>query len=459
MFQPSRARGNTALVASATLALGIGIGANLRPADAASTQRATPAPTHYSRYQKLDMFARALTIIEQHYVRPVDDQELVYASIRGLVGELDPHTSFLPPQEAKLLREDIEGAFGGVGMVVVLGRDPDGTRFLDVRDVVPDGPADEAGVEPGHRVVRIDGQPIAHFPDLQHAITTIRGKPGTTIKVTIEDPSRDIVRTITLTRQVIDPPAVEVTYLGEGVGVLRLRDFPEKATREVREGLASLERLAGKSKLRGVVLDLRDNGGGLLDEAIGIADVFISDGVIVRTRARRGVVVDEARARRTGTKPGVPLVVLVNKGSASASEIVAGALQDHGRAVVIGERTYGKGSVQAPFELGDGSLLKLTVALYYTPDDRLIQAAGIVPDVFVGAGTPGESAVRRDSRPEIRPERAHPRHLKPEDFGRMAADLADESMAVRTAGDDLQLRAAVQHLEAWSRIDAGASRE
>ena len=459
MLQAWRARGITTLLASTTLVLGIGIGANLRPASATdSTETAKPAPVHYSRYRKLDTFARALTLIEQHYVRPVDDQELVYASIRGLVAELDPHTTFLPPREAKLLREDIEGAFGGVGMTVVLGRDPDGTRFLDVRDVIPDSPADDAGIEPGHRVVRIDGKPIAHFPDLQRAITTIRGKPGTPIKITVEDPAKGVVRTVTLTRAVIDPPAVEVRYLGDGIGVLRLRDFTEAATREVREGLAELKQRSGKTGVRGVVLDLRDNGGGLLDEAIGIADIFISEGVIVRTRARRGVVVDEARARRAGTNSSVPLVVLVNKGSASASEIVAGALQDHGRAVVVGERSYGKGSVQSPFELGDGSLLKLTIALYYTPDDRLIQAAGIVPDVFVGAGVPEEVGQRRDSRPEISPERAHPRHLRPEDFGRFAAEHADETVPVRAAADDLQLRVAVQHLEAWSRVAAGGSR-
>lgn len=448
-----RVRAATLALCSSCLVSGIGIGTTLRPAEAAPGPK--PAPADYSRYQKLDMFARALAIIEQYYVRPVDDRELVYASIRGLVSELDPHTMFLPPQEAKLLREDIEGAFGGVGMVVVLGRDPDGTRYLDVRDVIPDGPADDAAIEPGHRIVRIEGQPIAHFPDLQRAITTIRGKPGTAIEVTVEDPSRGIQRTVTLTREIIDPPAVETQYLGGGIGVLRLRDFPEDATPEIRGGLATLEREAGKTGLRGVVLDLRDNGGGLLDEAIGIVDVFVSEGVIVRTRGRRGVVVDEARARRTGTESDVPLVVLVNKGSASASEIVAGALQDHGRAVVVGERTYGKGSVQAPFELDDGSLLKLTTALYYTPADRLIQAAGITPDVFVGAGDP-KALSQTDSRPEIEPERAHPRHLRPEDFGRMAASTVDESPAVRAAGDDLQLRVSVQHLEAWQRIDKGA---
>jgi carboxyl-terminal processing protease len=270
------------------------------------------------------------------------------------------------------------------------------------------------------------------------------------VRITIEDPSRGVLRTVSLVRAVIDPPAVEVRYLGEGLGYLRLRDFPEAATREVREGLDSLAELAGGT-LEGVVLDLRDNGGGLLDEAIGIVDVFVADGAIVRTRGRRGVVLDEARARRVGTKTDLPLVVLVNKGSASASEIVAGALQDHRRALVVGERTYGKGSVQAPFELDDGSLLKLTTALYFTPHDRLIQASGITPDIHVGSAGP-EGIPNRDSRPELAPERSAPRHLRPEDFGRPEAELVDETAALRAAGDDVQLRAAVQHLKAWERI-------
>lgn len=433
------------------LLVGIVVGASLRPAIAAPQARAEPAPAGYSRFAKLDMFARALAIVEQHYVRPVDDQQLVYAAIRGLVSELDPHTSFLAPDEAKLLREDIEGAFGGVGMVVVLGRDEDGGRFLDIRDVVPDGPADRAGIQAGHRIRRIDGKSIAQFPDLQRAISTIRGQPGTRIQVTVEDPARGILRTVTLTRAVIDPPAVEVRYLGDGYGVLRLRDFPESAAREMREGLAELRQKAGKTGLRGVVIDLRDNGGGLLDQATGVVDLFVADGTIVRTRGRQGVLVDEIRARRVGTETDVPLVVLVNKGSASASEIVAGALQDHGRALIVGERTYGKGSVQAPFELDDGSLLKLTTALYYTPDDRLIQASGITPDVYVGAAPPG-ALPNRDSRPELKPERENPRHLEPEDFGRVTPLMRDEGPAIRATGEDLQLRAAVQHLQAWTRV-------
>jgi len=436
---------------SAGITIGVAASSQARPA------RILKAPAEYSRYQKLDVFARALAIVEQYYVRPVDDGRLIHAAVAGMVSELDPHTAFLPPREAKLLREDIEGSFGGIGMVVVLGREPDGDRYLDVRDVIPDGPAERAGVAVGQRVVRIAGQPIADFADLEQAIVKIRGKPGTTISLTLEDPERGILRTYELTRAIIDPPAVELRYLGEGLGVLRLRDFPEDATREMSDGLKELRTEAGKLGLRGVVIDLRDNGGGLLNEAIGIVDLFVDEGSIVRTRGRRGVVLDEARAHRPGTERTVPLVVLINKGSASASEIVGGALQDHRRAVIVGERSYGKGSVQTPFELEDGSLLKITTALYYTPNDRLIQASGITPDLFVGAvaaEVAAEAVPTLDSRPELPAERENPGHLKPEDFGRESPPRIDESVAVRAAGDDLQLRTAVQHLRVLARLAA-----
>ncbi len=450
-------RFRTLAIASTSLAVGLALGASLRPAVAAEP---VAAPSTFSRYQKLDMFARALSIIEQNYVRPVDGDQLMYAAIRGLVSELDPHSNFLVPAEARLLREDIEGVFGGVGMVVVLGRDPDGTRFLDVREVITDSPADDADIVTGSRITRVDGKSIAQFPDLQRAITMIRGEPGTTIRVTVEDRARGTSRTVALVRAVIDPPAVEVRAMGEGIASLRLREFSQDSARELRDAIATLRRTApaGAKAVRGIVLDLRDNGGGLLDEAIDIVDLFVEEGVIVRTRGRRGTVVDEARAHRPGTEAEVPLVVLVNKASASASEIVAGALQDHGRALIVGERTYGKGSVQAPFELEDGSLLKLTTSLYYTPDDRLIQASGITPDVHVGvaptgaAPAGGSTAPLADSRPEISPERDAPRHLRPEDFGRIVPRSVDESPAVRAAGDDLQLRTAVQHLVAWDRV-------
>jgi carboxyl-terminal processing protease len=411
------------------------------------------APATHSRYRKLDLLARALTTIEQHYVRPVDGERLVHAAIRGLVSELDPHSEFLDPREARLLREEIEGAFGGVGMVVGLQRDEHGLTYLAVREIIVGGPADRANVNVGERIVAIAGRSVGHFVDLREAIMTMRGDPGTKVRFTVVSKDGKARREIAVTRERIDPPGVEPRYLGEGLGVLRMRDFPEHAARELTAAVGQLRKVAGDDGLKGVVLDLRDNGGGLLDEAIDVADVFLSEGVIVRTRARGGEVVDVARAVRPGTSSRLPLVVLVNGTSASASEIVAGALQDHGRALVVGERTYGKGSVQAPFELGDGSLLKLTIALYYTPHDRLIQASGVTPDVRVAAVSAPVRVAPKATGTGFESERAHPRHLRPEDFGRTSVPPEKETEALRAAGDDPQLRVAIQHLRAWDRLE------
>jgi carboxyl-terminal processing protease len=429
-----------------TLAVGIGLGASIHAAVAAEPVGTPPAD--FSRYQKLDLFARALAIIEQHYVRPVDSERLMYGALDGLVSELDPHTDFLRPEDAQMLREDIDGRFGGVGLVVTMERDDDkgGTVYLAIRDVIPAGPAAKQGIEVGDRIVNIEGKEVSQYVDLRDAIRVMRGEKGTSVTFTVVKPGKT-PRSLTVVRDIIDAPAVETKYLGDGIGVLRLRDFQKTSARELQSGLTSL-RDESSGKLRGVVLDLRDNGGGLLDQAIATVDLFVSDGVIVRTRGRHGRLTDEARARRPGTWATVPLVVLINKASASASEIVAGALQDHQRALIIGERSYGKGSVQAPFELDDGSVLKLTTALYYTPHDRLIQASGIAPDVRAGPN-PAEYA---DSRPELEPERADPQHLKPEDFGREALPAEDGSAAVDAAENDHQLAVAVQHLQAWDRI-------
>ncbi len=423
------------------------------------------SPVDYSRYRKLDLFARALAIVENYYVRPVDSEKLIYSAIGGLVGELDPHSEFLPPREAKMLREDMEGSFGGVGMVVVLRQEtePQARYVLEVREVIPKGPADQVGVQVGDLIPAIEGKPVGHFFDLRRAIMAMRGKPGTDVHFTLERPApvvegkpqgKPTVRSIKVTRDFIDSPAVVGKYLGEGLGHVRLRDFSETCARELSDAIAALREQAGKAGLAGVVLDLRDNGGGLLDQAIDVVDLFVSEGAIVRTRGRRGELLEEKRAVPGGAWAKLPLVVLVNKASASASEVVAGALQDHRRALIVGERTYGKGSVQAPFELGDGSMLKLTIALYYTPNDRLIQASGIQPDVVVGT----EFRTYKDSMPELDPERSQPRHLKPEDFGYPPASLVDDSEAVRAAEGDAQLRAAVQHLRALAQVQVRGGR-
>ncbi len=441
--------------------LGAGLGAGIHAAVAAPSgagpSRSNPkaevpiaAPLDYSRFRKLDIFARALSTIEQHYVRPVDGERLIQAAIGGLVSELDPHSEYLRPKEARLLREDIEGSFGGVGMVVIqkFESEPQPRLVLDVREVIPGGPAARAGVREGDMILAIEDKPISHYVDLRRAIMVMRGDPGTKVTFTVEHKGQT-PRTVTVSREVIDSPAVISTYLDDGIGHIRLRDFSETSARELERALETLRSSTVDRKLKGVVLDLRDNGGGLLDQAISVVDLFVADGAIVRTRGRRGALLDEVSARSGGPWNSVPLAVLVNKASASASEVVAGALQDHRRALIVGERTYGKGSVQAPFDLGDGSILKLTIALYYTPADRLIQATGITPDVLVGK----KAAVFEDSHPDLEPERAHPRHLQPENFGyRPTEDDKDISGAVAAAGDDFQLRVAVEHLETIGRV-------
>lgn len=447
---------------TATLLLcGMAFGAGamaLRDVEAGPAPPIKSTPPDYSRYRKLDLFARSLAIVEQHYVRPVDSERLIYAAIAGLVSELDPHSEFLPPGEAKLLREDIEGSFGGVGMVVVLRQEtvPPARILLEVREVVAGGPGARAGVKVGDLISAIEGKPIGHFFDLRRAISAMRGVPGTKVSFVIETPvarGKPVPRTLTVNREFIDSPAVVPAYLGEGLAHVRLRDFSETSAHELSEAIAAMKTAAGKPGLQGVVLDLRDNGGGLLDQAIAIVDLFVDEGPIVRTRGRMGALLDESRARPGGAWSKLPLTVLINKASASASEVVAGALQDHRRALIVGERSYGKGSVQAPFELGDGSVLKLTISLYYTPADRLIQASGILPDVIVGTGV----TAYQDSLPELEPERAHPRHLKPESFGFPPSNQNDEGEAVRAAGSDAQLRAAVLHLRSHVYLQSRAS--
>ncbi|TPV96604.1 MAG: S41 family peptidase [Myxococcales bacterium FL481] len=414
----------------------------------ATAQPAPAASSDYSRFQKVDLFAKALALVEQHYVRPVDDTALIYAAIDGLMDELDPHSGFLDPREAELLREDIGGKFGGVGLVVKMVREPEHTPpvYLEVSDVITGGPASAAGVDVGDRIVTIEGKPVAHFARLDDAIAVMRGAVGTRVEFQTQREGQP-ARTIEVIRGEVDPPAVEMRHLGEGIGLVQLAAFQQGCAREVDEAIDALAQDSGHS-LAALVLDMRDNGGGLLGEAVAVADMFLDRGVIVRTRSRGEELVEEISARRRGTRRDLPLVVLINKGSASATEIVAGALQDHRRALLVGERSYGKGSVQSPFTLHDGSMLKLTTALYYTPRDRLIQAAGVIPDVLVGDQlTPYE-----DTRPDLPVERDVPGHLRPEEFGRSPPSPPGASEALAAAGDDAQLRVAVEHARAFTRV-------
>jgi carboxyl-terminal processing protease len=331
-----------------------------------------------SPYPRLEIFARALSHIENSYVGEVDDDAILEGAIRGMLKVLDPHSAYLNVNELRILDNDTQGQFGGVGIEVDVD---DG--WLTVLRVMPGGPAARAGVQPGDRMLSIENT-SARDLSIDDALSRMRGEPGTQVHVQLRRRGVDASIALVLTRDVIRIEAVEGRLLADQVLYVQLRVFQEDSAAQLRHVIdEAVEHAAKGGGVRGVMLDMRDNPGGLLSSAILIADEFLREGLIVSTRGRNGKLLRENSANAAGTRPDWPMVVLVNGYSASASEIVAGALHDHRRAVLVGTRTFGKGSVQNVIDLPDGSALKLTTALYYTPNGTSIQAKGIEPDVMI----------------------------------------------------------------------------
>jgi len=337
---------------------------------------ASEVPARRSPFEPLSIFARALAYVELAYIEPVDQESLVYGAIRGLADSLDPHSVFLDPEEYEILKSDAEGRFAGVG-VEVSTRD----GWLTILSVFEGGPAAKAGLRPGDRFLSIEGEDARDLR-LYDAVRRIRGEPGTTVNVTIRREGWDKAIERTLTRAFIDIDPIEMQVLSDGVVYLRIKAFQDGTARLMSDALdEAVVKLRERGGLKGLMLDLRDNGGGLLHEAVWVSDEFLTSGVIVSTRGRGGETISKYSARRAGTRPKWPIVVLINENTASASEIVAGALRDHERAALVGVRSFGKGSVQNVFDLPGGSALKLTTYRYYTPSGRSIQAEGVAPDL------------------------------------------------------------------------------
>ena len=338
---------------------------------------ASEVPARRSPFEPLSIFARALAFIELAYVEPVDQETLVHGAIRGLANSLDPHTVFMDPEEYAIFNSDAEGRFAGIG-VEVSTRD----GWLTILSVFDGGPAAMAGLLPGDRFLAIEGEEARDLR-LYDAVRRIRGEPGTNVNVTLRRDGQALAIERTLTRAFIELDPVEVQSLEDGAVYVRIKAFQEGTARALRRALDdAVMKRKKRGGVRGVLIDLRDNGGGLLDQAVWVSDEFIATGAIVSTRGRDGELVKQYSARRAGTRPKWPMVVLINENTASASEIVAGALQDQDRATVVGVRSFGKGSVQTVYELPDGSALKLTISRYYTPSGRSIQAQGITPDLL-----------------------------------------------------------------------------
>ncbi len=338
-----------------------------------SYQEATAA----TDFRQLDKFTQVLSAVKKAYVREVSDKELIDGALSGMLSSLDPHSVYMKKEMFDQMQVDTDGRFGGLG--IEIASDERGAGILIVSPI-EDTPAWRAGLKAGDLIVKI-GDVLTRDLSLDEAVKMMRGKPGTSITLTIFRESRIKPFEVHLTRAIIKVKSVKGGMLAPGYAWLRLAQFRQYAGQELKKQLLDLRKANGGA-LKGVVLDLRNNPGGLLDQAVEVSDLFLDGGDIVSTKSRLGKNLTFS-ASPGDILQGAPLVVLINQGTASASEIVSGALQDNGRALLIGERSFGKGSVQRVIPLPDGTAIKLTTSLYYTPSGRSIQAKGIEPDVFV----------------------------------------------------------------------------
>ncbi|THD35915.1 MAG: S41 family peptidase [Sphingomonas sp.] len=326
-------------------------------------------------YRELDKFMEVFNRVKTSYVDKVDDKTLVRGAIDGMLASLDPHSSYVDAVDFQNMQILTTGNYGGLGLTVTM---QDGA----VKVIAPqeDTPAYRAGIKSGDYITHIDGQ-LIYGESLDEAITSMRGAPGTKIALTLVRPGRDKPIEVSLVREIIVQKPVKWEVKGD-VGYININTFSENTGADTRAAIAGIDKALGHKPI-GYVVDLRDNGGGLLSQAIEVSDAFLSDGEIVSQRGREKADIERYFAKPGDDAAGLPVIVLVNAGTASASEIVAGALQDHHRALIMGERSFGKGSVQTLLQLGPDSALRLTTARYFTPSGRSVQEGGIRPDIAV----------------------------------------------------------------------------
>lgn len=355
-------------------------------------------------YRDLETFANVLTLIQQYYVEEVDSGKVITGAINGMLGSLDPHSAYMTAEDFKDLEEETSGSFTGIGIEISI-RDGILTAVAPIEGT----PADRQGIRSGDQIVRIDGE-LTKTMTLLEAVKKLRGEKGTSVTITIHRQEWKEPRDYTLIREAIPLFSVKSMELDTGFAYIRISNFQASTTKDVRSALKDLKK---KSALRGLILDLRNNPGGLLDQAVKIADIFLDKGVIVSTKGRNKEEQMVFEAHPDDSHSDFPMVVLVNGGSASGSEIVAGALQDHKRAIILGTTTFGKGSVQTILPLPDGAGLRLTTAKYYTPSGDSIQATGIKPDMVVPLTTNETKDAPLSSTVTTR-EKDLPRHLENE---------------------------------------------
>ncbi len=401
-------------------------------------------------YESLETFTNVLSIVKKNYVEDVKTKDLVTGAINGMLSSLDPHSAYLTPELYKELQMDTQGRFGGLGIEITVKN-----GVLTVVSPIEGTPAFKAGIKPGDMIFKIEDE-FTKDMTLVDAVKKMRGPKGSKITISIKREGVPELIDFTLVRDTIRVQSVRSRTLEEGYGYIRLAQFQERSDRDVEKALEKLA--AEKGGIKGLVLDLRNNPGGLLTQAVRVSNLFLDSGLIVYTEGRIESQKQKYFAQKEGAWMGFPMVVLVNGGSASASEIVAGALQDHKRAVVLGTKTFGKGSVQTILPLDDNSALRLTTARYFTPSGRSIQALGIVPDIVVESSPP-EAKAEEKKPPSVREENLPGHLLNPQapapqtpqqDQGDKeklvppSAPTGDESI-----DNDVQLKRALDLLKSW----------
>jgi carboxyl-terminal processing protease len=359
---------------SLLVALGLIAGFSLTGGPWVWAEREPAAAGNAVPLEELRTFTEILDRVKKDYVEPVADKKLLESAIRGMLAGLDPHSAYLDADSFKDLQVGTTGEFGGLGIEVGM---EDG--FIKVIAPIDDTPAQRAGIQAGDMIIRLDDTPVKGMT-LAEAVNRMRGKPNTEITLTIVRAGQEKPLKITVVRDVIQVKSVKSRLLEPGFGYLRITQFQAKTAQSLGQALNELKE-QNKAPLKGIILDLRNNPGGVLNAAVEVSDAFLDKGLVVYTEGRSDGSQQKFNATPGDLLKGAPIVVLVNGGSASASEIVAGALQDHRRAVVLGEQTFGKGSVQTILPLANGTAVKLTTARYYTPNGRSIQAEGITPDI------------------------------------------------------------------------------
>ncbi|MBS1112930.1 MAG: carboxy-terminal processing protease [Nitrospirae bacterium] len=386
-------------------------------------------------YEELKLFSEALSLVRKNYVEEVKPKELIYGSIKGMLSSLDPHSSFMTPEQYKEMQVDTKGEFGGIGIQIGIK-----DSMLTVIAPIEDTPAYKAGIKAGDKIIKINND-FTKDMSLQDAVSKMRGVPSSTVKITIIREGWKETRDFTITREVIKIKSVKSKTLEDGIGYIKVNQFQEQTSSDLAQAMEKLT----EENINSLVLDLRNNPGGLLNSAIDVSSQFLSSGkLVVFIKDKKGEKI-EYRSNKNTVNSAIPMVVLVNQGSASASEIVAGALKDWNRAVVIGTQTFGKGSVQSVVPMNDGSALRLTTAKYYTPKGISIQSTGITPDIVVKA----EIKNGGKGRPVIR-EKDLEGHLKNgEDIEEKPSEPEEIIPMEIDEKDDTQLQRAVDLLKTW----------